>query len=93
MLTVSEVHVRLLSQGLVLLAVFIIVNCCLILTADLLLIANETGLNITDIQEALLNVTSITDLLRPGELHENHQQNICVKVLFIMSLILFSTFL
>ncbi|XP_047435769.1 aggrecan core protein-like isoform X2 [Mugil cephalus] len=34
--------------------------------ADILLIANETGLNITDIQEALLNQTSITDLLRPG---------------------------
>ncbi|XP_029354215.1 aggrecan core protein-like isoform X2 [Echeneis naucrates] len=27
--------------------------------------ANETGLNITDIQEALVNMTSITDLLRP----------------------------
>ncbi|KAF1393233.1 hypothetical protein PFLUV_G00036410 [Perca fluviatilis] len=34
--------------------------------ADILLIANETGLNITDIQEALLNLTSITDLLRPA---------------------------
>ncbi|XP_028258035.1 aggrecan core protein-like [Parambassis ranga] len=33
--------------------------------ADLQLIANETGLNITDIQEALINLTSITDLLRP----------------------------
>ncbi|XP_058486379.1 aggrecan core protein-like isoform X1 [Solea solea] len=35
--------------------------------ADIFLIANETGLNITDIQEALLNLTSITDLLMPVE--------------------------
>uniref|UniRef100_A0A3B4V8X5 Aggrecan core protein n=1 Tax=Seriola dumerili TaxID=41447 RepID=A0A3B4V8X5_SERDU len=34
--------------------------------ADVLLIANETGLNITDIQEILLNLTAITDLLRPA---------------------------
>ncbi|XP_067463879.1 aggrecan core protein-like isoform X2 [Thunnus thynnus] len=34
--------------------------------ADILLIANETGLNITDIQEALLNLTTVTDLLRPA---------------------------
>ncbi|KAM4593166.1 aggrecan core protein-like [Odontesthes bonariensis] len=34
--------------------------------ADVWLIANETGLNITDIQEALLNQTSVTDLLRSG---------------------------
>ncbi|XP_056240571.1 aggrecan core protein-like isoform X1 [Seriola aureovittata] len=34
--------------------------------ADVLLIANETGLNITDIQEVLLNLTAITDLLRPA---------------------------
>ncbi|XP_060900352.1 aggrecan core protein-like [Labrus mixtus] len=33
---------------------------------DILLIANETGLNITDIQKALLNQTSIIDLLRPA---------------------------
>uniref|UniRef100_A0A667Z9M0 Aggrecan core protein n=1 Tax=Myripristis murdjan TaxID=586833 RepID=A0A667Z9M0_9TELE len=33
--------------------------------ADILLIANETGLNITEVQEALFNLTSITDLLRP----------------------------
>ncbi|XP_034535287.1 aggrecan core protein-like, partial [Notolabrus celidotus] len=33
---------------------------------DILLIANETGLNIRDIQEALLNQTSLTDLLRPA---------------------------
>ncbi|XP_056876033.1 aggrecan core protein-like [Takifugu flavidus] len=32
---------------------------------DLLIIANETGLNITDIEEAILNITSITELLRP----------------------------
>ncbi|KAM3626178.1 uncharacterized protein V6R79_024149 [Siganus canaliculatus] len=35
--------------------------------ADLLLIANETGLNITDIQDALINLTSITHLLRPAD--------------------------
>ncbi|XP_061594624.1 aggrecan core protein-like isoform X2 [Cololabis saira] len=34
--------------------------------ADIQLIANETGLNITDIQEALINLTSVTDLLRPA---------------------------
>ncbi|XP_070687645.1 aggrecan core protein-like [Pempheris klunzingeri] len=34
--------------------------------AEALLIANETGLNITDIQEALINLTSVTDLLRPA---------------------------
>ncbi|XP_065808430.1 aggrecan core protein [Labrus bergylta] len=33
---------------------------------DILLIANETGLNITDIQKALLKQTSIIDLLRPA---------------------------
>ncbi|XP_041755147.2 LOW QUALITY PROTEIN: aggrecan core protein-like [Coregonus clupeaformis] len=32
---------------------------------DILLLANETGLNITEIEEALVNLTSITDLLRP----------------------------
>lgn len=48
---------------------FSIINCHLILTVDLLLIANETGLNTTDIQEALLNTTLITDLLRPGEIY------------------------
>ncbi|XP_061830542.1 aggrecan core protein-like [Nerophis lumbriciformis] len=31
---------------------------------DIQLIANETGLNITDIQEAILNLTSITDFVR-----------------------------
>lgn len=40
---------------------------CLIFTADIQLIANETGLNITEIEEALLNLTSATHLLRPGE--------------------------
>lgn len=65
--TVSEVNVLFLSKGLILLIFFFMINYCLILTADLLLIANETGLNITDIQEALVNLTSITDLLRPGE--------------------------
>ncbi|XP_053180581.1 aggrecan core protein-like [Scomber japonicus] len=34
--------------------------------ADITLIANETGMNITEIQEALVNLTSITDLLRPA---------------------------
>ncbi|KAM9764581.1 uncharacterized protein ACNS7B_019324 [Menidia menidia] len=34
--------------------------------ADVLLIANETGLNVTDIQQALLNRSSVTDLLRSG---------------------------
>uniref|UniRef100_H3BX88 Aggrecan a n=1 Tax=Tetraodon nigroviridis TaxID=99883 RepID=H3BX88_TETNG len=34
-------------------------------TVNLLIIANETGLNITDIQEAILNITSISELLRP----------------------------
>ncbi|KAM6942960.1 aggrecan core protein-like [Xenentodon cancila] len=34
--------------------------------ADIQLIANETGLNITDIQQALINLTSVTDLLRPA---------------------------
>ncbi|KAJ8412984.1 hypothetical protein AAFF_G00105660 [Aldrovandia affinis] len=33
--------------------------------ADLLAILNETGLNITAIEEELVNLTSITDLLRP----------------------------
>lgn len=65
--TVSEVKALFLSKGLILLIFFFMINYCLILTADLLLIANETGLNITDIQEALVNLTSITDLLRPGE--------------------------
>lgn len=37
-------------------------------TVDLLVIANETGLNITDIQKAILNVTSITELLRPSKI-------------------------
>ncbi|KAM9422327.1 aggrecan core protein-like isoform 1-T2 [Salvelinus alpinus] len=32
---------------------------------DILLLANETGLNITEIEESLVNLTSITDLLRP----------------------------
>ncbi|CAG5848648.1 unnamed protein product [Menidia menidia] len=36
------------------------------MTADVLLIANETGLNVTDIQQALLNRSSVTDLLRSG---------------------------
>ncbi|KAF7659654.1 hypothetical protein LDENG_00294270 [Lucifuga dentata] len=36
------------------------------LKADVELIANETGLNITEIEEALVNLTIITDLLRPG---------------------------
>lgn len=39
-----------------------------IVTVDLLIIANETGLNITDIQEAILNITSITELLRPSKI-------------------------
>ncbi|XP_056134776.1 aggrecan core protein-like [Lampris incognitus] len=34
--------------------------------ADISLIANETGLNITEIQEALVNLTSIRDLFRPA---------------------------
>ncbi|XP_019218526.1 aggrecan core protein isoform X2 [Oreochromis niloticus] len=34
--------------------------------ADIQLIANETGLNITEIEEALLNLTSATHLLRPA---------------------------
>ncbi|KAM9860917.1 neurocan core protein-like isoform 2-T2 [Aulostomus maculatus] len=33
---------------------------------DILLIANETGLNVTEIEEALLNLTSVTDLLGPA---------------------------
>ncbi|KAG8001162.1 Aggrecan core protein [Nibea albiflora] len=41
--------------------------------ADLLLIANETGLNITDIREALVNLTSITELLRPESSGESGQ--------------------
>ncbi|XP_067105095.1 aggrecan core protein-like [Osmerus mordax] len=32
---------------------------------DILLLANETGMNITEIEEALINRTSTTDLLRP----------------------------
>lgn len=48
----------------------IFISHCLIPTGDILLIANETGLNITDIQEALLNLTSVTDLLRPGKLNK-----------------------
>ncbi|KAJ7994796.1 hypothetical protein DPEC_G00253180 [Dallia pectoralis] len=33
--------------------------------ADVLLLVNETGLSITEIEEALVNLTSINDLLRP----------------------------
>lgn len=67
--TVSEVEAVLLRDCSEYVHVyFIIVSDCLILAGDILRIANETGLNITDIQEALLNFTSITDLLRPGEL-------------------------
>lgn len=43
----------------------LIIGFSLILTADPLLIANETGLNITDIQEVLINLTSIITL-KPG---------------------------
>ncbi|CAJ1050064.1 aggrecan core protein-like [Xyrichtys novacula] len=38
------------------------------LRVDVQLIANETGLNVSDIQEALLNLTSAADLLRPAGL-------------------------
>lgn len=69
MLTVSEVNDWQLSEGLNIWFTFSIINCGLILTVDLLLIANETGLNTTDIQEALLNITLITDLLRPGKIY------------------------
>lgn len=69
MLTVLEVNDWQLSEGLNILFTLSIINCHLILTVDLLLIANETGLNTTDIQEALLNITLITDLLRPGKLY------------------------
>lgn len=70
--TVSEVNTWLLSKGVIFSFThshsFVILSRCLIRTADLLLIAKETGLNITEIQEALLNLTSITYLLRPGKI-------------------------
>lgn len=61
----SEVNPLQWEEGIALSA-YIVISFLLILTADPLLIANETGLNITDIQEALLNLTFIS-ALKPGK--------------------------
>uniref|UniRef100_H3CE81 Aggrecan core protein n=1 Tax=Tetraodon nigroviridis TaxID=99883 RepID=H3CE81_TETNG len=48
-------------------------------TVNLLIIANETGLNITDIQEAILNITSISELLRPSKTLQSHRQILTIS--------------
>lgn len=60
-----------ISRGIIGLRIYLFTDL-FIATVDLLIIANETGLKITDIEVAILNITSITDLLRPSKILESH---------------------
>uniref|UniRef100_H3C5H2 Aggrecan core protein n=1 Tax=Tetraodon nigroviridis TaxID=99883 RepID=H3C5H2_TETNG len=65
----------------------VVINGSFPVTVNLLIIANETGLNITDIQEAILNITSISELLRPSKTLQSHRQILTISFLTSLSLV------